>query len=168
MEELSSRYNPKEVEEKWYRFWEESGAFKPADQKKKKSYTIVIPPPNVTGILHMGHGLNNTIQDILIRWKRMQGFSALWIPGTDHAGIATQNVVEKALMKEGKTRHDLGREAFIQRVWQWREEYGSIIIKQLKKLGCSCDWSRARFTMDEGLSDAVIEVFIQLHKKGLI
>ncbi|MBN1793732.1 MAG: valine--tRNA ligase [Candidatus Omnitrophica bacterium] len=166
MDELSPRYNPKEVEEKWYRFWEERGTFAPVH--KKKPYTIVIPPPNVTGILHMGHGLNNTVQDVLIRWRRMQGFATLWVPGTDHAGIATQNVVEKALRKEGKTRYDLGREAFIQRVWQWREEYGSTIIKQLKKLGCSCDWSRTRFTMDEGLSDAVLEVFIRLYKKGLI
>jgi len=136
--------------------------------KNKKPYTIVIPPPNVTGILHMGHALNNTIQDILIRYNRAKGFEALWMPGTDHAGIATQNVVERKLATENKTRQDLGREKFIQEVWKWKEAYGSTIIKQLKKLGASCDWDRLRFTMDEGYSEAVKEVFVRLFEKGLI
>ncbi len=168
MIESSKVYQPKEVEAKWYRFWEKQGYFHAEPHLKKKPYSIVIPPPNVTGILHMGHALNNTIQDILIRWKRMQGYETLWMPGTDHAGIATQNVVEKALAKEGKRRQDLGREAFVERVWKWREEYGSTIIQQLKRLGASCDWARTRFTMDEGLSAAVQEVFIRLYHKGLI
>ncbi len=168
MTELPKVYYPNEVEEKWYRIWEEQGYFHAKQNPQKKPYSIVIPPPNVTGILHMGHALNNTIQDILIRWKRMQGYETLWMPGTDHAGIATQNVVEKALAKEGKRRQDLGREAFVQRVWKWKEEYGSTIIRQLKRLGASCDWERTRFTMDEGLSHAVQEVFIRLYHKGLI
>jgi len=168
MPELSPQYNPKDVEEPLYQRWESQGLFAADVDKKRTPYTIVIPPPNVTGILHMGHALNNTIQDILIRAKRMQGFNALWIPGTDHAGIATQNVVEKALAKEGKKRQDLGRDAFIQRVWAWREQYGNTIIRQLRRLGSSCDWRRTRFTMDEGLSEAVLEVFIQLYDKGLI
>ena len=168
MSDLPKVYSPKDVEEKWYRVWEKEGTFSAQRDPKKKPYTIVIPPPNVTGILHMGHALNNTIQDILIRWKRMEGHVALWIPGTDHAGIATQNVVEKALAKEGKTRHDLGREQFVARVWKWREAYGGTIIQQLKRLGASCDFRRERFTMDEGLSRAVQEVFIRLYEKGLI
>ena len=168
MNELPKVYNPKEVEEKWYKYWEGHHFFSAKPNSEKKPYTIVIPPPNVTGILHMGHALNNTIQDILIRYKRMQGFETLWLPGTDHAGIATQNVVEKELAKENKKRQDLGREEFLKRVWKWKEQYGSTIVKQLRKLGCSCDWSRERFTMDEGLSDAVLEVFIKLYKKGLI
>ena len=150
MTDLPPQYNPKDVEERLYQRWESDRLFQ-ADPDKRKPYTIVIPPPNVTGILHMGHALNNTIQDILIRYKRMQGFNALWLPGTDHAGIATQNVVEKALAKEGKRRQDLGREVFIKRVWAWKEEYGNTIIRQLKRLGSSCDWRRTRFTMDEGL-----------------
>ncbi len=168
MNDIPKTYNPKATEDKWYKYWEEKGFFKAAVDPKKRSYTIVIPPPNITGILHMGHALNNTIQDILIRYKRMQGYEVLWLPGTDHAGIATQNVVEKELAKENKKRGDLGREEFIKRVWKWRDEYGNTIIKQLKKLGCSCDWSRTRFTMDEGLSDAVREVFVRLYNKGLI
>ncbi len=168
MDDLPKVYSPKEVEEKWYSVWIEKGYFSPEDRGKHAPYTIVIPPPNVTGILHMGHALNNTIQDILIRWKRMEGYASLWIPGTDHAGIATQNVVEKSLTKEGKTRDDLGREKFIERVWKWRETYGGTIIKQLKRLGTSCDWTRTRFTMDEGLSKAVQEVFVRLYEKGLI
>lgn len=168
MTDLPKVYSPKEVEEKWYRFWEEKRYFTPKRDPAGKPYTIVIPPPNVTGILHMGHALNNTLQDILIRWKRMEGHPTLWVPGTDHAGIATQNVVEKALAKEGRSRHDLGREKFVERVWKWREEYGGTIIRQLKRLGASCDWSRTRFTMDEGLSRAVQEVFIRLYEKGLI
>ena len=168
MTELAPKYNPTEFEEPLYQRWESQGLFNADPDGQRTPYTIVIPPPNVTGILHMGHALNNTIQDILIRFKRMQGLNALWIPGTDHAGIATQNVVEKSLAKEGKRRQDLGREAFVQRVWQWKEQYGNTIIQQLKRLGASCDWRRTRFTMDEGLSDAVAEVFVRLYEKGLI
>ncbi|HXV18636.1 MAG TPA: valine--tRNA ligase, partial [Candidatus Omnitrophota bacterium] len=144
------------------------GYFKASSKSKKKPYTIVIPPPNVTGILHMGHALNNTIQDILIRYKRMRGFEVLWMPGTDHAGIATQNVVEKSLKEEGLTRQALGREKFLERVWKWRDKYGNTIIRQLQRLGSSCDWDRTRFTMDEGLSRSVREVFVKLYEKGLI
>ena len=165
---LPPRYDPKDVEKKWYAYWEEKGYFQGRVDKSKKSYTIVIPPPNITGSLHMGHALNNTIQDILIRAKRMQGYSTLWIPGVDHAGIATQNVVEKELRREGKRRHDLGREEFLKRVWQWREKYGHVIVEQLRRLGSSCDWSRLRFTMDEGLSKAVREEFVSLYEDGLI
>ncbi len=168
MTELPPQYNPQAVEEPRYQWWEAQGLFQADVNPTRKPYTIVIPPPNITGILHMGHALNNTIQDILIRAKRMQGFNALWIPGTDHAGIATQNVVERALAKEGKKRQDLGRDAFIQRVWQWKEQYGNTIIYQLKRIGASCDWRRTRFTMDEGLSEAVLEVFIRLYEQGLI
>ena len=168
MREIPSAYDPKATEEKWYKFWESGKCFHAEPDPGRKPYTIVIPPPNVTGILHMGHALNNTVQDILIRWRRMQGWNAEWLPGTDHAGIATQNVVEKKLAKEGIKRQDLGREEFVNRVWKWREEYGSTIISQMKRLGCSCDWDRTRFTMDEGLSNAVNEVFIRLYEKGLI
>ena len=168
MNDLPKAYNPKTTEEKWYKYWEERKFFRADVNSKKKPYTIVIPPPNITGILHMGHALNNTIQDILVRHKRMQGYETLWLPGTDHAGIATQNVVEKELAKQNIKRQDLGREKFLESVWKWRDEYGSTIITQLKKLGCSCDWSRTRFTMDKGLSEAVLEVFIRLYKKGLI
>ncbi|MDD5109168.1 MAG: valine--tRNA ligase [Candidatus Omnitrophica bacterium] len=168
MNELPSRYNPKETEDKWYKIWEENNLFSAKVSPNKPPYCIVIPPPNITGILHMGHALNNSIQDILIRYKRMQGFEALWMPGTDHAGIATQNVVEKALAKEGLKRQDLGREKFIERVWNWKEQYGSTIIHQLKKLGCSCDWNRLRFTMDQDYSKAVAEVFVRLYEKKLI
>src|SRR3989338_11265643 len=148
--------------------WEGKRYFHADANLKKKPYSIVIPPPNITGILHMGHALNNTIQDILIRFKKMRGFEAEWMPGTDHAGIATQNVVERKLAKEGVRREDLGRERFVREVWKWKDEYGSTIIRQLKKMGCSCDWERARFTMDEGLSEAVLEVFVRLYEKGLI
>lgn len=168
MKDIPSRYNPKEIEEALYSQWEEKGQFHAVPDLSRKPFSIVIPPPNVTGILHMGHALNNSIQDILIRWKRMQGFNALWVPGTDHAGIATQNVVERKLKKEGKNREQLGREEFIKEVWRWREQYGNTIIKQLKRLGSSCDWNRTRFTMDKGLSDAVLEAFERLYKKGLI
>jgi len=166
--DIPSRYNPREVEKAIYSKWEQEGLFGAEPSGRKMPFTIVIPPPNVTGILHMGHALNNALQDILIRWKRMQGFASLWVPGTDHAGIATQNVVEKKLAKEGKKRDDLGRERFVEEVWKWREGYGNTIISQLKRLGSSCDWQRMRFTMDKGLSEAVLEAFIQLHKKGLI
>jgi valyl-tRNA synthetase len=167
-DELEKVYNPHEVEDRIYKEWEDKGYFRAAPKAGKKPYSIVIPPPNITGILHMGHALNNTIQDILVRFKRMQGFETEWMPGTDHAGIATQNVVEKKLAKEGRRRQDLGRDKFVEEVWRWREEYGSTIIRQLKKLGCSCDWPRTRFTMDDGLSKAVLEVFIRLYEKGLI
>ncbi len=168
--ELPKAYDPKQVEDKMYQLWQESGFFNPdkLPGQRKKSYTIVIPPPNVTGSLHMGHALNATVQDILIRQKRMQGYKTLWVPGTDHAGIATQNVVEKQLKKEGKSRFDLGREKFIERIWQWKEEYGHIILGQLKKLGASCDWSRTRFTMDEGYVKAVEAAFLHYHQKGWI
>jgi valyl-tRNA synthetase len=161
-------YNPAQIEDKWYEYWEREGLFRADNSSNGQPYSIVIPPPNVTGSLHMGHALNNTLQDILIRMKRMQGYNTLWMPGTDHAGIATQNVVEKELAKEGKSRHDLGRDAFVERVWEWRAKYGGLIINQLKKLGASCDWSRERFTMDEGLSRAVRLVFVTLYNDGLI
>ena len=165
---LDKSYDPHQVEGKWYRYWEEHGFFRADENSKRKAYSIVIPPPNVTGVLHIGHALNNTLQDILIRFKRMEGFAVLWMPGTDHAGIATQNVVEKQLLEEGLDRHTLGREKLIERVWKWKEQSGGTIIGQLKKLGASCDWSRERFTMDEGLSDAVKEVFVRLYEEGLI
>lgn len=165
---LSTQYNPKEIEDKWYQFWEENGFFHSVPDPSKEPYTIVIPPPNVTGVLHMGHALNNIIQDILIRWRRMQGYNALWMPGTDHAGIATQNVVERELATKRIKREHLGRERFIEEVWKWKNQYGSTIIKQLKKLGSSCDWVRERFTMDEGLSAAVKETFVSLYERGLI
>jgi len=162
-------YEPHAIEEKWYSFWLENNFFHSEPNPEKKPYCIVIPPPNVTAQLHMGHAFNNTIQDIFIRYHRMIGEEAMWMPGTDHAGIATQNVVERFLAtEEGSTRHDLGREKFAERVWEWKERYGSTIITQLKCLGCSCDWERERFTMDEGLSRAVTEVFVKLYEKGLI
>ncbi|MFO7896427.1 MAG: valine--tRNA ligase [Candidatus Cloacimonadales bacterium] len=166
--EVNKNYDPKLIEKKWYDYWLENGFFTPEIDKDKEPFTIVIPPPNVTGILHMGHVLNNTLQDVMIRYKRMTGVPTLWIPGVDHAGIATQNVVEKGLALEGKTRHDIGREELIKRIWEWKEEKGGRIIEQLKMLGASCDWSRQRFTMDAGLSEAVKEVFIQLYEKDLI
>ncbi|MGO9578653.1 MAG: valine--tRNA ligase [Desulfobaccales bacterium] len=165
---LEKVYDPQRIEAKWYQYWEEHGFFHAKADGAKPGYCIVIPPPNVTGSLHMGHALNNTLQDILIRFKRMDGFDALWMPGTDHAGIATQNVVERQLAAEGKDRHTLGRDAFIQRVWEWKAASGGHIITQLKRLGCSCDWSRERFTMDAGLSRAVREVFVRLYEEGLI
>lgn len=166
---LAKTYDPSEVEDKWYQYWESHGYFHAEVDQDKEPFCIVIPPPNVTGELHMGHALDGTYQDILIRWKRMQGYNALWIPGTDHAGIATQARVEDHLRKEqGVTRHDLGRERFLERVWAWKEEYGDRIITQLKELGSSADWDRERFTMDEGCSRAVREVFVRLYEKGLI
>ncbi|MCD6182389.1 MAG: valine--tRNA ligase [Candidatus Cloacimonetes bacterium] len=166
--EINKQYNPRAIEKKWYQYWMEKGYFTPEIDETKKPYTVLIPPPNVTGILHMGHVLNNTIQDVMVRYKRMTGIPTLWIPGVDHAGIATQNVVEKQLAKEGKTRHDIGRKALVEKIWEWKREKGGRIIEQLKTLGASCDWSRQRFTMDDGLSDAVKEVFVQLYEKGLI
>lgn len=169
MSELPKTYDPKAVEDKLYSFWNDSGFFHAEVNPKKKPYTIVIPPPNVTGQLHMGHAFDETLQDVLIRTKRMQGYEALWMPGTDHAGIATQIKVEENLRKEeGKTRYDLGREEFLKRVWDWKHKFGNRIISQLKKLGSSCDWERERFTMDEGCSKAVREVFVNLYNKGLI
>ena len=166
--ELEKNYDPKSFEDKLYENWEKTGQFQPRDKEGVKPFVIVIPPPNVTGVLHMGHGLNNSLQDILIRYYRMKGVPTLWIPGTDHAGIATQNIVEKRLMKEGKTKHDLGREKFVERTWEVKKEHHAIITKQLKKIGASVDWTRERFTMDEGLSQAVREVFVTLYERGLI
>ncbi len=167
-EALGKVYEPHQVEKKWYQEWLEKGYFRADGTSSKKPFCIVIPPPNVTGSLHMGHALNNTLQDILIRYKRMCGYDTLWMPGTDHAGIATQNVVEKQLSSEGVSRKDLGRKKFIEQVWQWKGKYGGIIIQQLKRLGASCDWERERFTMDEGLSRAVREVFVRLYEEDLI
>jgi valyl-tRNA synthetase len=167
--ELDKAYNPKEVEEKWLAFWLDNELFKAdGNENNKPGFSMVIPPPNITGTLHLGHALNNTLQDIIARYKRMCGFNVLWVPGIDHAGIATQNVVERQLHAEGVDRHEYGRERFIERVWQWKEESGSTIINQLKRLGASLDWSRERFTMDEGLSLAVREVFVRLFNEGLI
>lgn len=166
--ELEKNYRPEKVENKWYRIWEKNKTFSASVNKDKKPFCIVIPPPNITGSLHMGHALNNTLQDVLVRFKRMRGFESLWIPGTDHAGIATQRVVEKELLKEGIDRWQLGREKFIEKVWEWKEEYGRRIIEQLKRMGCSCDWDRERFTLDEGCSKAVREAFVQLYEKGAI
>lgn len=167
--ELDKVYNPAPVETKWYSLWEKGGYFHANEKGSKTPYCVMIPPPNITGHLHLGHVLNNTLQDILVRKKRMEGYEVLWMPGTDHAGIATQNVVEKALLKdEKKSRHDLGREEFVKRVWEWKSKYGSRIVEQLKRLGSSCDWSRERFTLDEGLSNAVKECFVNLYNKGII
>src|SRR6476469_1434559 len=166
--QLEKTYDPKQVEDRWYGFWTDRRYFHAPVDHPGEPYCIVIPPPNVTGSLHIGHALNNTLQDILIRWRRMQGRNALWVPGTDHAGIATQNVVERQLMAEGSSREALGREAFIARVWEWKSRSGGTILQQLKRLGASCDWDRLRFTMDEGLSRAVREVFVRLHEDGLI
>ena len=166
--EISKTYEAKEVEGRWYQWWESKGYFRADAKSRRPAFSIVIPPPNVTGFLHMGHMLNHTVHDVIVRRKRMQGFNTLWLPGMDHAGIATQNVVERELRKEGLTRHDLGREKFVERVWQWKEQYGGIILKQIRRIGASCDWSRERFTLDAGLSRAVREVFVQLYEEGLI
>lgn len=166
--EIPKVYDPHKVEEKLYKFWLRKKYFHAVRKNGGDPYVIMIPPPNITGILHMGHALNNSIQDILVRWKRMQGFNTLWMPGTDHAGIATQNVVERKLMSEGLTKRELGRDLFLEEIWKWREKYGNTIISQLKLLGSSCDWDRTRFTMDEGLSQAVQEVFLSLYRDGLI
>ena len=167
--ELPKVYDPRQVEPRIYQQWEENKCFAGVRDAKKKSYTIVMPPPNVTGQLHMGHAMDCTLQDILIRFKRMEGYAALWVPGTDHAGIATQIKVEEELrVKEGLTRYDLGREKFLERVWAWKEKYGNRIVEQQKKMGSSCDWDRSRFTMDEGCSKAVRETFCELYDKGLI
>ncbi|MFQ5487585.1 MAG: class I tRNA ligase family protein, partial [Gammaproteobacteria bacterium] len=163
---MDKSYDPKNIEQHWYQTWEAHGYFKPCGEGRP--YCIMIPPPNVTGSLHMGHGFNNTVMDTLIRYHRMQGDNTLWQVGTDHAGIATQMVVERQLAAQGKSRHDLGREAFIEAVWRWKEESGNTITRQLRRLGSSLDWSRERFTMDEPLSEAVREVFVRLHEEGLI
>ncbi len=165
---LPKTFSPSETESKWYDFWLNNGYFNASANKTGLEYSIVIPPPNVTGSLHMGHALNNTLQDILVRYHRMNGYNTLWMPGMDHAGIATQNVVERQLAAEGLTRDDLGRGKFVERVWEWKEHSGGVIINQLKRLGCSCDWDRERFTMDKGLSKAVREVFVRLYEEGLI
>src|SRR5574337_627227 len=165
---LSKTYEPKDVEERWSRRWIETKAGTPEIESRKPAFSMVIPPPNITGALHLGHALNSTLQDILARYKRMKGFNVLWLPGIDHAGIATQNVVERQLAEEGLTRHKVGRDEFVKRVWKWKEASGGTIIGQLKRLGASCDWMRLRFTMDEGLSRAVREVFTRLYKEGLI
>lgn len=166
--ELEKVYNPSAVEDRTYDFWLKGNYFHAEVDQKKKPYTIVIPPPNITGQLHMGHALDETLQDILIRWKRMQGYSALWLPGTDHASIATEAKIVEAMRKEGISKEDIGRDKFLERAWAWKEKFGGRIIEQLKKLGTSCDWERERFTLDEGCSKAVREVFVRLYEKGLI
>ena len=166
--DMATTYDPRSVEERWYQYWLDEGFFHAEPGGEREPFCIVIPPPNVTGILHMGHALNNTMQDVLVRWHRMRGDNTLWVPGTDHAGIATQARVERQLAEEGLTKDDLGREQFLERVWAWKEQYGGTIIRQLKRLGASCDWQRERFTMDEGCSRAVREVFRRLYAKGLI
>ena len=166
--ELEKNYDPGKIEDRTYKRWMEKGYFHAEVNPDKKPYTIVIPPPNITGQLHVGHALDNTLQDILIRFKRMQGFEALWQPGTDHASIATEVKIKEALIAEGTSKEELGRERFLERAWKWKDEYGGRIISQLKKLGSSCDWDRTRFTMDEGCSKAVEKVFLNLYKKGYI
>ena len=171
MSEIPKAYEPQSVEDKWYDFWLKQGCFTAGPARvsdQRPAYSIVIPPPNVTGMLHMGHVLNNTIQDILSRKARMDGKEVLWLPGTDHAGISTEGMVAKQLRKEGKGKKDVGREEFIKRAWTWKEKHGGIIIQQLKKLGCSCDWTHERFTMDEAYVACVKKVFVELYKKGLI
>ena len=166
--EIPKTYNPQEVESRWYQWWESKGFFRADAHSHKPAFVLMMPPPNVTGSLHMGHMLNQTVHDVIARRKRMQGFNTLWLPGMDHAGIATQNVVERELQKEGLSRYDLGREKFVERVWEWKEQYGGIILKQIRRIGSSCDWSRERFTLDAGLSRAVREVFVRLYEEGLI
>ncbi|HQO69788.1 MAG TPA: valine--tRNA ligase, partial [Clostridia bacterium] len=168
MKILETKYDPKAIEDKLYSLWEQKGYFKAKADKAKKPFTVMMPPPNITGQLHMGHAIDNTMQDILIRMKRMQGYSTLWLPGTDHASIATEAKIVESMRKEGIDKHDIGREEFLKRAWAWREKYGTRIVEQLKKMGSSCDWSRERFTMDEGLSKAVVKAFINLYEKGLI
>src|ERR1041385_7616 len=166
--EIPKTYNPQEVEARWYSWWESKGFFRADARSGKPSFVTMMPPPNVTGSLHMGHMLNHTVQDVIVRRKRMQGFNTLWLPGMDHAGISTQVVVERELAKQGIKRQDLGREKFVERVWEWKKQYGGIILKQIRRIGGSCDWSRERFTLDEGLSRAVREVFVRLYEDGLI
>ena len=165
--EIPKKYNPIQVEDKWYKYWMENDYFK-STPDERESYTIVIPPPNVTGVLHMGHMLNNTLQDVLVRRARMLGKNACWVPGTDHASIATEAKVVNKLKQEGISKEDLTREEFLQHAWEWKEKHGGIILEQLKKLGASCDWDRTSFTMDKKLSDSVLEVFVDFYKKGFI
>ena len=165
---LNDKFNPKDFEERIYENWEKNGYFKPSGDKSKKTFCIMMPPPNVTGKLHMGHALDGTIQDILIRFKRMQGFDTLWLPGSDHASISTEMKVVQKLKEEGKSKQDLGREKFLEEAWEWTHKYGGLIQEQQRKLGCSCDWEKNRFTLDDGMSDAVLEQFVDLYKKGLI
>ena len=166
--ELNKTYDPKEIEDRLYKNWEEKGYFHAEVDRDKKPFTIVMPPPNITGQLHMGHALDNTLQDCLTRFKRMQGYSALWLPGTDHASIATEAKVVEKLREQGISKEELGREGFLEKVWDWKHEYGGRIVKQLRKLGSSADWERERFTMDEGCNEAVKEVFVNLYNKKLI
>ena len=166
--ELTKKYNPREVEDKWYSTWMKHRFFNSKPNPDKKPFTIVIPPPNVTGVLHMGHMLNNTIQDVLVRKARMQGYEALWVPGTDHASIATEAKVVGMLKEKGIDKYDLTREKFLEYAWEWKEKHGGIILEQLKKLGASCDWDRTAFTMDEARSKSVIKVFVDLYNKGKI
>src|SRR5437773_6027149 len=167
--ELPKQYDPREAQKRWLDFWTERGYFHSEPDANRTPFTIVIPPPNVTGALHLGHALNNTLQDILIRWRRMQGYNTLWMPGTDHAGIATQAVVERRIYEEEKkTRHDLGRDALVARIWDWKNQYKARILGQLEQLGCSCDWQRTRFTFDAGCNRAVRHTFFGLFKQSLI
>ena len=166
--ELEKMYNPRDFEDRIYQFWLDGGYFTPTIDKSKPMFSIVMPPPNITGQLHMGHAVDNTLQDILTRWKRMQGYCTLWLPGTDHASIATEAKIVEAMRKEGVTKEEIGREKFLERAWDWKRQYGGRIVEQLKKLGSSCDWERERFTLDEGCSKAVREVFVRLYEKGLI
>ena len=164
---IDSKYNPQSIENKWYEYWMKNDFFS-SKPDEREAYTIVIPPPNVTGVLHMGHMLNNTIQDVLIRRARMMGYNACWVPGTDHASIATESKVVNLLREQGISKHDIGREKFLEHAFEWKDKYGGIILEQLKRLGASCDWERTRFTMEPKLSDAVIKSFIELNKKGYI
>src|SRR5438552_11684206 len=166
--DLATRYEPSQFEKRIYAFWEAGEYFTPVDDPERPKFSMVMPPPNVTGRLHIGHALVNTLPDIVVRWKRMSGFNTLWLPGTDHAGIATQMIVDRELQKQGISRFDIGREKFVEKVWEWKESYGNQIIDQLKRLGCSADWTRTRFTLDEGLSRAVRYVFVKLYEDGLI
>src|SRR6516165_5426896 len=167
--ELPKQYDPKEAQQRWLEFWDQRGYFHSRPDPARKPFTIVIPPPNVTGALHMGHALNNIPQDVLIRWRRMQGYNTLWMPGTDHAGIGTQAVVERRLrVEEGKTRHDLGRDELVRRIWAWKDQYEARILRQLRELGCSCDWARTRFTLDEVCVRAVRQTFFNFFRDGLI
>lgn len=161
-------YQPSQIESKWYEYWESNKFFSPDKQDSEKTYTIVIPPPNVTGSLHIGHALVNSLQDVIIRWKRMLGYKTLWLPGTDHAGIATQMVVDRDLLKQGTSKEELGREKFIEKIWEWKEQYGGKIFHQLRRLGASLDWDREQFTLDEGFSKAVRKCFVEFYKEGLI
>ena len=165
--ELAAKYTPQDIEDKWYAYWLENNYFH-SEPDEREPYTIVIPPPNVTGVLHMGHMLNNSLQDIIIRRARMRGFNACWVPGTDHASIATEAKVVAKLKEEGIEKSSLSREAFLEHAWDWTHEYGGVILEQLKKLGCSCDWDRTKFTLDPEMSESVLRVFIDLHNKGLI